>query len=230
MQNGRDLRAINTIERILECAVCLNWKDFALNSLPMTMQLEYRSGLTHSLDSLKLWSSTSRGYWNLVCEYWMQSSTTHQQGITFTGTYSSPALTRMLDAIMHHQDAFSRDSTELLDGLVQVASPNETQSAAARLQMSQALERITSRTPPGEMATWKTTMSFNGFQGHAMKLYVGNLGFTITDIQLGSLFAQYGTVVSERVIRNQATGHGRGFRFVEMSDPEARQAMQLLNG
>jgi hypothetical protein len=153
MQNGKDLRAINTIERILECAVCLNWKDFALNSLPMTMQLEYRSGLTHSLDSLKLWSSTSRGYWNLVCEYWMQPSATHQQGITFTGTYSSPALTRMLDAIMHHQEAFSRDSTELLDGLVQVASPNETQSAAARLQMSQALERITSRMPPGEMTT-----------------------------------------------------------------------------
>ena len=73
-------------------------------------------------------------------------------------------------------------------------------------------------------------MSFNGFQAHAMKLYVGNLGFTITDIQLGSLFAQYGTVVSARVIRNQVTGNGRGFGFVEMSDPEARQAMQLLNG
>src|SRR5579872_2422550 len=101
MQNGKDLPAINTIERILECAVCLNWEDFASSSLPTSMQLEYRIGTTHSLDSLKLWSSTSRGYWNLVCEYWMQSSTTHQRGITFTGAYSSPVLTHMLDAIMH---------------------------------------------------------------------------------------------------------------------------------
>jgi cold-inducible RNA-binding protein len=63
-----------------------------------------------------------------------------------------------------------------------------------------------------------------------MKLYVGNLGFTITDVQLESLFAQHGAVESAQVLRNQETGRGRGFGFVEMSDPEARQAMQLLNG
>jgi RNA recognition motif-containing protein len=63
-----------------------------------------------------------------------------------------------------------------------------------------------------------------------MKLYVGNLGFTITDVQLESLFAEHGTVESAQVIRNQESGRGRGFGLVEMSDPEARQAMQLLNG
>jgi RNA recognition motif-containing protein len=63
-----------------------------------------------------------------------------------------------------------------------------------------------------------------------MKLYVGNLGFTITDVQLESLFAQHGAVDSAQVMRNQESGRGRGFGFVEMSDSEARQAMQLLNG
>ena len=63
-----------------------------------------------------------------------------------------------------------------------------------------------------------------------MKLYVGNLGFTITDVQLESLFAQHGLVDSAAVTRNQETGRGRGFGFVEMSDPDARQAMKLLNG
>jgi RNA recognition motif-containing protein len=63
-----------------------------------------------------------------------------------------------------------------------------------------------------------------------MKLYVGNLGFTITDVQLESLFAQHGAVESAQVIRNQETGRGRGFGFVEMSDPEAREAMHLLDG
>jgi cold-inducible RNA-binding protein len=63
-----------------------------------------------------------------------------------------------------------------------------------------------------------------------MKLYVGNLGFTITDVQLEALFAQHGAVESAQVLRNQETGRGRGFGLVEMSAPEARQAMQLLNG
>ena len=63
-----------------------------------------------------------------------------------------------------------------------------------------------------------------------MKLYVGNLGFTITDVQLESLFAPHGLVDSAAVTRNQETGRGRGFGFVEMSDPDARQEMKLLNG
>jgi cold-inducible RNA-binding protein len=62
-----------------------------------------------------------------------------------------------------------------------------------------------------------------------MRLYVGNLGFSITDAQLESLFAEHGTVNSAKVVRRD-TGKGRGFGFVEMSDGEAEQAMKLLNG
>jgi cold-inducible RNA-binding protein len=63
-----------------------------------------------------------------------------------------------------------------------------------------------------------------------MKLYVGNLGSTFTDVQLQTLFAQHGSVQSAKMIRDQDTGHTRGFGFVEMSDAEAKQAMELLNG
>ncbi len=62
-----------------------------------------------------------------------------------------------------------------------------------------------------------------------MKLYVGSLGFTLTDEQLEELFAKYGIVNSAKVMRRE-TGKGRGFGFVEMSDGEAKQAMALLNG
>jgi len=62
-----------------------------------------------------------------------------------------------------------------------------------------------------------------------MRLYVGNLGFTLTDEQLEAIFAQHGTVNSAKVVRRD-TGKGRGFGFVEMSDGEAEQAMKLLNG
>ena len=63
-----------------------------------------------------------------------------------------------------------------------------------------------------------------------MKLYVGNLGSTITDVQLQSLFVEHGSVNSAKVIRDQNTGHTRGFGFVEMADAEAKRAMELLNG
>jgi RNA recognition motif-containing protein len=63
-----------------------------------------------------------------------------------------------------------------------------------------------------------------------MKLYVGNLGSTFTDVQLQSLFAQHGSVQSAKMIRDQHTGQTRGFGFVEMADAEAKQAMELLNG
>lgn len=62
-----------------------------------------------------------------------------------------------------------------------------------------------------------------------MKLYVGNLGFTLTDEQLEALFAKYGIVNSAKVMRRD-TGKGRGFGFVEMSDAEATHAMAVLNG
>lgn len=62
-----------------------------------------------------------------------------------------------------------------------------------------------------------------------MKLYVGNLGFTLTDEQLEELFTKYGIVKSAKVMRRD-TGKGRGFGFVEMSDGEAKRAMALLNG
>ena len=63
-----------------------------------------------------------------------------------------------------------------------------------------------------------------------MKLYVGNLASTITDVQLQALFAEHGSVNSAKVIRDLNTGRPRGFGFVEMSDIEAKQAMELLNG
>jgi RNA recognition motif-containing protein len=63
------------------------------------------------------------------------------------------------------------------------------------------------------------------------KLYVGNLGYDVTDSDLDQLFAQHGTVDSASVIMDRATGRSKGFGFVEMSsDQEAQAAMTALNG
>lgn len=149
MHGRSTTQAANTIDRILECAVYLNWKDFSSDSSPTALRLEYRSGPASSLKCLKLRSSVARGYWKLVCEYWMEPSPTQKQGITFTKTYKSPGLTRLLDAIMQHQEVFSAGETHLCDRVVLIASPDEAQCAAAKREMTEALERITSHSSPG---------------------------------------------------------------------------------
>lgn len=62
------------------------------------------------------------------------------------------------------------------------------------------------------------------------KLYVGNLPYQTGETELQTLFGQYGSVESVRVMRDMATGRARGFAFVEMStDEEAAQAASSLN-
>jgi len=63
------------------------------------------------------------------------------------------------------------------------------------------------------------------------KLYVGNLGYSVSDADLSQLFAQHGSVESANVITDKMTGRSKGFGFVEMgSEAEAQAAISALNG
>jgi RNA recognition motif-containing protein len=64
----------------------------------------------------------------------------------------------------------------------------------------------------------------------ANKLYVGNLPYETGESDLQDLFAQAGQVESVSVMRDAATGRGRGFAFVEMSTAEeAQKAISEFN-
>src|SRR4029079_1882297 len=63
------------------------------------------------------------------------------------------------------------------------------------------------------------------------KLYVGNLGYGVTDGDLSKMFEAHGTVESAQVIMDRDTGRSKGFGFVEMkTDQEAQAAIAALNG
>jgi RNA recognition motif-containing protein len=65
----------------------------------------------------------------------------------------------------------------------------------------------------------------------SQKIYVGNLGFSITNEALSEKFAQYGTVSSAKIIMDRDTNQSKGFGFVEMSSTaEASKAINALNG
>lgn len=63
-----------------------------------------------------------------------------------------------------------------------------------------------------------------------MNIYVGNLAYSLQDDELQEIFAEYGAVVSAKIIIDKMTNKSKGFGFVEMSnDDEARNAIEHLN-
>jgi RNA recognition motif-containing protein len=63
------------------------------------------------------------------------------------------------------------------------------------------------------------------------KLYVGNLSFEATEIDLQDLFSEAGTVTEAALMQDKFTGKSRGFAFVTMStDEEAQKAISLFHG
>ena len=63
----------------------------------------------------------------------------------------------------------------------------------------------------------------------SMKIYVGNMPFSMNEEQMRNLFAEFGEVESVNVITDRETGRPRGFAFVEMRDADARKAIQELS-
>ena len=63
-----------------------------------------------------------------------------------------------------------------------------------------------------------------------MKLYVGNLSYSVNDSTLRALFEPFGNIESARVISDRDTGSSKGFGFVEMSDADGQKAIGALNG
>jgi RNA recognition motif-containing protein len=64
-----------------------------------------------------------------------------------------------------------------------------------------------------------------------MSLYVGNLSYEVTEADLNSVFAEYGTVKRVQLPTDRETGRVRGFGFVEMgTEAEEQAAIDALDG
>lgn len=64
-----------------------------------------------------------------------------------------------------------------------------------------------------------------------MSIYVGNLSYDVTQDDINSVFAEYGTVKRVNMPTDRETGQPRGFAFVEMeSEAEETAAIEALDG
>lgn len=64
-----------------------------------------------------------------------------------------------------------------------------------------------------------------------MKLYVGNLAWSIDDAKLKELFSEFGEVSEAVVIVDKFSKRSKGFGFVTLDDDEAgKKAIEAMNG
>ncbi|HLJ89282.1 MAG TPA: hypothetical protein VKZ53_20860 [Candidatus Angelobacter sp.] len=122
------------MDRILESAVVLSWKDLTHPSQRGLIHIEYSPG-AHLL-YLKIWQLMGNGAWSLICEYWMPHGSTDgpRDGMTFRNDYHSSRLAKMLEVIMQHQDNFA-PSLKPGAGLIQVTPPTKQESFASEASM-----------------------------------------------------------------------------------------------
>ncbi len=64
-----------------------------------------------------------------------------------------------------------------------------------------------------------------------MKIYVGNLAYSVDNEKLSEIFSQFGEVEEANVIMDKFSGRSKGFGFVTFGSDEAGQkAISELNG
>ncbi|MGB9380377.1 MAG: hypothetical protein WA571_12940 [Candidatus Binatus sp.] len=64
-----------------------------------------------------------------------------------------------------------------------------------------------------------------------IRLFVGNLSFSLGDGDLREAFAEIGGVERAEIVRDRFDGRSRGFGFVEMkTEDDAAVALRAMNG
>lgn len=65
----------------------------------------------------------------------------------------------------------------------------------------------------------------------SVKLYVGNLPFSVSDKELNELFASYGEITEATIIKDKFSGRSKGFGFVTFADSaSAEKAISEMDG
>lgn len=63
-----------------------------------------------------------------------------------------------------------------------------------------------------------------------MRIYVGNLPYSVTDDDLRDTFSEFGEILSAEVVKDKFSGQSKGFGFVDMpNNSEADDAIKTLN-
>ena len=108
---------------------------------------------------------------------------------------------------------------------VTFADSNEGNAAIEKTDQTQ----LDGRTIRVNVSRPKGAGAPNAMDGPEVKLYVGGLGSMSDEEQLRELFGKYGSIIDVFIPKNRDSGEGRGFGFVTMATPDAKEAMEKLH-
>jgi hypothetical protein len=118
------------LDHILESAVVLNWGELVRGARPGLIQLEYHIGEQPLIDDLRIWSSTARGFWSLVCHCSVNPDLSCT--LNFKNGYQTGDFGKLLKAIMRHQGEFAHKRAVNTNYLVRVGPPSVDVVAIAK--------------------------------------------------------------------------------------------------
>ena len=96
------------LDEALAEVVVLSWNDLMPGPGSGLIHIEYHVEPPASIEFVKVWASTIRGEWNLICEYWMRPGGSRESGLRLVGKYKSAGLERMLQSVLQNRGMFLR--------------------------------------------------------------------------------------------------------------------------
>ena len=135
----------HNLEQILESAIVASWEGLTHGAQLGLIHIEYNFAARGTLDDLRIWSSLSRGYWLLVCEYWMSASKTHSRGAHFDNGYHSEGLAQALEFVMQHQNALALPPNLGRPGLLQIPHPTKAEVSTAATSIREVFDLVSSQ-------------------------------------------------------------------------------------
>jgi hypothetical protein len=118
-------------DEALSDAVVLSWNDLMPEPGSGLIHIEYHVEPPGSIEFVKVWASTIRGEWNLICEYWMRPRGSRESGLHLFGKYKSAGLERMLRSVLQNRGTFLPGAVSLGDHMIQVSPPTDPERVAA---------------------------------------------------------------------------------------------------
>ena len=105
------------------------------------VQLEYHVGAELSIEYLKIWSSTTRGYLSLVCDYAVAAHRPNGAGVRFSNGFHSRDLGRFLDSILMNQNRFTHAYAPNTNATLEIQTPSAEDTLLANERVNEAFPR-----------------------------------------------------------------------------------------
>lgn len=125
--------------RILQSAVILSWDDLMPPATTGSVHIEYGSGASGAIDFLKVFSSTTWGYWKLVCELWVSANWGHTLGMSFGDIPCPRRFAQTIQKLMQHENELSGSSC---NGMIQITPPTEAEREDASNCLTEVFDHL----------------------------------------------------------------------------------------